>query len=291
LEDTKIPLIALLPAIIGAGGMIGSSLINKSGKGSKTPLLPPGLDQNALLSTIGQQKDLSSFLTNEGKTTLGQGHDTLHAPLKFYGDILGGDRTAMMETLAPEIAAINAQFKAPLKEAGLTSRGSALMPDLEASRQSSISDLFFKERPAAADKLTGIAQNLMNIGTSQLGLGADTLGSAARETLDYNAIIRGIQAKGAEQSSQMFGALGNSLGPILQKILGGGTGKTNPVLNLPGVSGDASPTFPGFPGIDASQLTDSGLNPALINSLINLGSGGAPEFSSSWLDSMRGGKG
>lgn len=277
------PLIALAPALIAAGGGIGTALINKKkgGGAASTPLLPPGLDHNALLGDINQQKDLAKLFQGQGADLLGQGRSTLDKPLSYFGDILGGDRTKIMEAMAPGIAAINAQFRAPLKDAMITGRDSALAPDLEASRQSAISNQIFQAQPAAADKLTGIAESLMNLGVGQERAGADVLGQATRETLDYNAIIRGIQTQASNQSAQTFGQLGMSLGPILAQILGG-------TLNKGGTNPSPPPVVLG-PPIDVPSNSGPGgnaLNPALLSSLIALGSE-KPDFASTWLDSMK----
>lgn len=256
--------LALAPAIIGAGASIGTSLINKHGS-KNSSLLPPGLDQNSLKGLIGKQTGLADWFGTEGKAALQQGKDTLTQPLDFYQSLLGGDRTKIMESLQPEMAAINAQFRQPLKEATLTGRGSSLVPDLEASKQSAISNLIFSERPAAADKLTQIAQGLMGLGTQQAGLGGGILGQAAGETLDYNQLIRGLQSQHANDTANMLGSLGASLGPILAGILGGGE------------NGSSGPKTPGPPNIvmpdPFSYITS--MNPA-------------PEIKSSWLSGTGG---
>jgi hypothetical protein len=251
-----VPLAALLPAIIGAGGGIASTLIGKHGS-NKTPLLPAGLDHNALLSSINTQKGLADTFKTQGADFLGQGHDVLNQPLHFLQNIFGGDRTALMESLAPEIAAINAQFKAPLNMAGITGRGSSLQPDLEAGKQSAISELFFKERPAAADKLTGIAQGLMNLGLGSQQAGAGITGDVSKEILDYNGIIRGIQAQQASQSAGVMGGLGASLGPILATVLSGlNKGKSS--TSLPTVmQSDPNATRPRTTGTPDYTIYDS----------------------------------
>lgn len=261
------PLAALLPALIGAGASIGSTLIAKHGSKSSSSLLPPGLDTTALTGLVGQQKDLAGFLTGEGKSTLTEGKGVLDQPLDFYQSLLGGDRTRIMESLAPEMAAINAQFRQPLKEAALTGRGSSLVPDLEGGRQSAISNLIFSERPAAADKLTSIAQGLMSLGTQQVGLGGNILGQATGEVLDYNSLIRGLQAQTRNDSANLLGSLGSSLGPLLAEILRGKIG------------GDAGPATPNPPKI---VLPDPF---GYLTSMTN-----APEIKASWL-SGTGGKG
>lgn len=261
--------IPLITSVIGAGGAIGSSLISKHGS-NKTPLLPAGLDQNALLSSINTQKGLADTFQKQGADFLGQGHDTLNGPLKYLQSILGGDRTAISEAMAPEVAAINAQFKAPLNMAGITGRGSSLQPDLEAGKQSAISNLFFQQRPAAADKLTGIAQGLMNLGLTSEQAGAGVAGDVSKELLDYNGIIRGIQASQSSQSAGVMGGLGASLGPILATILSGSKG------------GPAAPPVPTIPTSVLAGPDYSHIDPAILSSLINQGQA-APDFYSSWL--------
>lgn len=231
-----------IPQIIGLGGsLIGSLLGNKKSKSASsasTPLLPPGLDQSGLLDQMKKQAGIGDFLNTTGKATLGQGSDTLAGPLKYLQGILGGDRTSIMEAAAPEIAAINAQFQAPLTEANLMGRGTALLPDTEAKRQSAISNFIFQQRPQAADKLTGIAQNLMNLGTTQSGMGADIYGKTSGQLIDYNAVIRGLQAQGARDTASMYGQLGTSIGGLLSQILmkkpgGSSGGGTPPILPTP----------------------------------------------------------
>lgn len=216
-----------IPAIIGAGGSIASSLINRGGRGggsSSGTLMPAGLDQNALLGLVNKQRDQSDLMFRHGEQSLNRGDNALSGPLSYFSNILGGDRNSMVEALAPEVAAINAQYQAPLKEASIMGRGSALQPDLEAKRQSDISNMFFQQRPMAADKLTGIAQSLMALGTQQTGMGGQMLQGASQDVLDYNSIIRGIQAQTRNDTPAMFASLGQSLGPILAAVLGGSGG-------------------------------------------------------------------
>lgn len=225
------PIAMAIPAIIGAAGSIGGALINRgsSGGGSSAsgPLLPAGLDQNALQGLIGKQTDLGELLKGFGTSTLNRGENALRGPLSYFDSILSGDRGSMMEALAPEVAAVNAQYQAPLKEASIMGRGSALQPDLEAKRQSDISNLFFQQRPMAADKLTSIAQGLMALGTQQTGMGGQILQGASRDVLDYNSIIRGIQAQTRNDTPALFSQLGQSLGPILAAVLGGRGGSSS----------------------------------------------------------------
>lgn len=235
------PLAALAPELIGLGSTIVGGLMgrhNQPSTGGAGPLLPSGLDQGGLLNLINKQTGMGDALSLRGTSTLDRGESTLTGPLNYFSSILSGDRGSLMEALAPEVAAVNAQYQAPLKEASIMGRGSALQPDLEAKRQSDISNLFFQQRPMAADKLTSIAQGLMALGTQQTGMGGQMLQGASRDVLDYNSIIRGIQAQTRNDTPAMFASLGQSLGPLLASILGGIGGKGG------GGWGDFNPGFP-----------------------------------------------
>lgn len=226
------PIAAFLPAIIGAAGSIGGALLSKRGSGG-SELLPAGLDVKALQDAIGSQKELGGFLTR-------QGQENLDDPLNFYQSIIGGDRTNMMQTLAPEISAINAQYQAPLTEAKLQGRESSLVPDIEAQRQGRISDLMFGLRPQAADKLSSIAMSLLN-------QGGNTMSDVSGKLVDYNVIMRGIQQQGQARSSSMWSSLGGSLGNILSGILtpggGGGTAGSVPKAgNIGNIFGTMNPS-------------------------------------------------
>src|SRR5687768_13515015 len=130
------PIAAAIPAIIGAAGSIGGSLINRSSNNRASNqanlLLPPGLDQTGLLNFINRQSGTADILESLGQGNSQLGGNTLTGPLQYFSSILGGDRNAIMESMAPEVAAINAQFNAPLKQAQLTGRGGPLATDLEA---------------------------------------------------------------------------------------------------------------------------------------------------------------
>lgn len=234
------PIAAAIPAIIGAAGGIGGALINRSSankaNSQANALLPPGLDQTGLLNFINKQSGTADVLQSLGQGSVDQGASALTGPLSYFSSILGGDRNAIMEAMAPEVAAVNAQFQAPLQQAQLTGRGGALATDLEASRQSGITNAILSARPAAADRLTGIAQNLMNLGTQQIMGGGQVRGNATRDILDYNSIIRGIQAQTRMDNAGMWGSLGTALGPILGSLLGGvfgGGGGSKPTATPP----------------------------------------------------------
>ncbi len=278
--------LAAIPAVIGAsliggGASVATSLLNKKksssgGTGGAGPLLPPGLDQTALLNSINTQKGLAGDFAKQGAQFIGEGHEASHLPIEYWSAILGGDRQKILEHMAPEVAAVNAQFRAPLTEAGISSRGSSLAPDLEASRQSAISHELFHARPEAADKLAGISQGLMSLGFNSQTAGAGAAGDVSKELLDYNSIIRGIQAQQSAQGAGAWGSLGASLGPTLAKVLQGtllDKGGT-PGVELPG----------------PSNLPDLGAHPAdpNINFLSTipgvLGGDTNADFYSSWLN-------
>lgn len=223
--------------LIGLGSSLIGGLLNKKGSSSSSSssaLLPPGLDSSAIVSGLNKQTGVADWMTEAGKNAFNRGNTLLDKPIDYNSAILGGDRTAIMESLAPEVAAVNAQFQAPLAQAMITGRNTALQPDVEASRQAAISSMMFGARPAASDKLTNIAQGLMNLGTQQTGGGASIYGRTTGDILDYNKIIQGMRFQASRDRAADMGRLGTSIGGLISQIL----------LNRKGAEGPAAPKAP-----------------------------------------------
>src|SRR5689334_2225188 len=105
-----------IPAIIGAGASIGSSLIgSKLGNVNPTPA-----EQTALNLTSQAQKTG----INAGTGLLGMGQSTIQQPLNYWSSILSGNRGAITSAMAPEISRIGQGYnQAATTSAALNPRG------------------------------------------------------------------------------------------------------------------------------------------------------------------------
>src|SRR5882724_8526645 len=96
------PIAALLPAIIGAGGAIGSSLIGRNGAGSGTASNQQNFGQfQGLLDSLTGKGDQ---LTHFGKQERHAFRKTLDPAAGYWRDMLGStDSTKLSSLFAPEI--------------------------------------------------------------------------------------------------------------------------------------------------------------------------------------------
>jgi hypothetical protein len=153
------PWLAILPALLGAGGAIGSSLLNRRGGGSTSP----ALDQQAGLQTKALEQLLAELSRLRGNSGALQGEqqqliDSLGTVFDFSG----------LPGLDPEQSAWLSQMLGPL--AGKSS----VRPAQEAfGREAALAQLLLG---ASGGNAAGQQANLSSINQSQL---ANSLGGAA----------------------------------------------------------------------------------------------------------------
>jgi len=171
-------------------------------------------------STLRQLRGVGTDLTGSGQENLGRASS-------FYNKILGGDRAAQNQLLAPEIAGITDVYRGA--ERNLTRSGvrggarDVASAELGRDRASRISGLIPGLRPQAAQAVGQLGQFSTATGTQALGGvpgGFNQLLGGARQDR--------VIAQGAQEG---FGAsLGQILGDVVQqqqsKKGGGGKGVT-----------------------------------------------------------------
>lgn len=197
-----------------AGAAIGALFGRKGRKKSS----------QALESLTGQQAEASKFALGEAKQTLGQAREALQDPLDFYRTLLGGDRTALTETLAPEIGTVVGQFDTARKNiAQFAPRGggrSAALGESQFKIADIITNLLAKSRRDAAGQVAAIGGQLGALGASELASAGGIAGST------INSLLLKRKQDIAAQTQ-----LGTGIGKLLAQILGsfgGGAGGTFP---------------------------------------------------------------
>lgn len=192
-----------IPALVGLGGAAVSSLVGRGGR-KRT--------EQAITSLTGQQQEASKFALGEAKQTLGQAREALQGPLEFYQTLLGGDRTALTETLAPEIGTVVGQFDTARKNiAQFAPRGggrSAVLGESRFKVADIITQLLAKSRREAAGQVAAIGGQLGALGSSELA----TAGGIAGGTISSLLVRR-------EQEIAAQTQLGTGIGKLLAQIV------------------------------------------------------------------------
>lgn len=189
----------------------------------QNPMLPPGLDINTLNQLIQKQSGYADTLHGFGLADRARADEILGMPLEHYRTLAGGGRTAMSEALAPEVAGINAEMDMPMRTLGLAPRSGVrdlAQGDLEARKQSAISNLLFGKREGAMSSLSGISDVLRNQASQEFGQASGNAQSAAGGVMNWNALIKQLEQQSKASSGQMWGSLGQTIGSLLPMLIG-----------------------------------------------------------------------
>jgi hypothetical protein len=234
---------AWLPAVIGAGAGIGSSLLaNRGGAGRGS--LPEASLSPQETGLVESQAELVDDLTETYKRFFGVANPSLEAVMKFWMPILSGDQTAVGNLLAPEIGMISKQFETARRDIGsFVPRGggkSAALGRTNLDQAGAVANLIGTARPRAAAALTELGG-----AAGQLGLGA--AGEAGRGISDTLFALINRRGQDIEanltrrgQNIGLAGEAGRGIGGIIAALLAGRNSGTSRPRPYPG-----DPNYPG----------------------------------------------
>lgn len=219
--------LALLPAIIGAGGAIGGALLG--GKQTAQQKQADTLAQQQL----DNQKQITNFLTTKGGGLIDSGISTLQGPLDYYNKLLSGDRTAASGAVGPALSTLkNNQFTNLNNILKFSPRGGARGSAIGASdvaSNASLTNILQNLKPMAISGVTDIGKTVLGTGSGLFGQGAQSNAAGTNAALNF---LNTSNAQAGQQNSNMAG-VGSSLGTLLALILHGGSGGGGGAVNLP----------------------------------------------------------
>ena len=206
------PLGALAPILIGAGGgFAGAKLAGGGGGGGGGN--PKDLAEQSLAKLAGVQAEAGEWGLGQAKRLLPEAEADIQKALGSYLPLLTGDRQAKIEGLGPEVNQISAQYDTARRAAAeFTPRGggrTAALAEVPFRKAGAITSLLQKVRPEAAGKVTDIGQLLASIGLTAMPRGE---GGAAASLLSTLTAERG-------QTMKLWGDIGVGAGEILAKVL------------------------------------------------------------------------
>jgi hypothetical protein len=177
--------------------------------------------------SIGNLGNLFNFGMDTGKQAIASGNKTTAAGLSGLGDansyfknLASGNRTTMMQSVAPEVNAVQNQTDAARRQAAAsgTARGGGTAGANQTAKDSAmaqIDNLLFGARPAAAKEEAATSGKIADVGTQQTGMGTyelQTAGGAASSAGGIATNAREQQMKATQQIiKDVFGWGGNSV--------------------------------------------------------------------------------
>lgn len=191
----------------GGTGLGLSGLKSSDGGSSSGSDANPGLD-----SLLSKQSSISSKLLGEGSDLAASGEATIDKSLHYLMPLLGGDKTAVTQTLAPEYDTILQQYDTARKTASETGpRGGAKGEAIAEStfkQADALSRLLQVVRREAANSVTGIGESRANRGVAKEATGIQSLDQA----------IASLTAKRG-QNLQTYGDIGQGIGSVVASLL------------------------------------------------------------------------
>ena len=248
------PVVPFIPAIIGAAGSIGSSLINKSaaggGGGSATNTANFNQFNDMLENLAGKSSKLMKF----GKKDRIQFREALDPAATYWKDILASpDASKTASLFAPELNQIGKQTSQAIQSIGeFGPRGggtNSAIGALQGQQAGQISDLFTRAKPMAAQNLASIAPLYSSLAANEQGLAISGRTAASGQSLTSALGQMWGDIERRKQSLGAAGGLGSGIGGLLGQLLpklfgksGGGGG------GFPAGTGDVLTSLP-FPKI------------------------------------------
>lgn len=219
------PFAAILPAIIGAGGAIGSSIIgSKAQKDAqkRAEQSPLALAQTDLAK---QQTANAGYASDVSKRLFPQYESGIADLTKYYKALTGPSNEPALQAIAPLVQARKLQTQASLRNADLLPRGGA--------RGSEYGRIYDNENTDILNTLAGARNNAWNSYgalTGNIGSTASNLLNTSGSLNNSAAGIYGLvqnqslqaQNQAAQNTGNLLGSLGESFGPLLIELMKGG---------------------------------------------------------------------
>ena len=227
------PLAAAAPALISAGGAIGASLLGRKSVKGDTQRTP------GETSAIAGQTGAANALTGQGRQLSAQGMPQLQQAGKYFSTLASGNRSAMTQTLAPQIEATNDVYSGTTRSLSRFLRGpekDLQLAEAERGRAGAVSSLFRSGRANAAGALASMGQSstgqaAANYGTAGSIFGqqeaagrANRFGGAELEHQagsDFGGLVFNLLKNYAGTSGRGGGGGGYGMGPMAEQGGGG----------------------------------------------------------------------
>ncbi len=208
------PLVAFLPAIIGAAGGIGASLIGKSAAKSANQPQPLDPQQQQLIDI---QKKLADYGIPAGEASFNKAGGAYDTSLDFYKNILSGSNEDILKLLNADQYTKSADES----EANAYSLGgrsgsrAAVLSGVNESRAGAINRAVTGIRANAPGEIANIGQAIGNMGAQQLSAGAGGVSGASNILFG----LAQLQQQSADRRAQLIGSIIGTAGTVAGAVI------------------------------------------------------------------------
>lgn len=211
---------AAIPALITAGGAIGSTLLGRKAASGATRM------SNEESAALTSQTRAANTLQDQSSSLFRTALPQIQQGSRYFSALAGGNRSVMQQTLAPEVEGINATYGGTRRSLARFLRGpdrDYQMGELERERAGKVASLFRDVRGNANQRLLEHGDQLMGIGQAGVGTAAGIQSGA------QNSLFRNRMA-GAQMEEQAGSDMGSLFFELLKSYGGGGAKAGTPKL-------------------------------------------------------------
>lgn len=227
---------AVIPALYAAGAIGGGIASYKAAKAASrvSPQEQAALDA---------QKNASDQLAASGQQLTNTGLPQLQQAGKYFSTLMGGNRAALQQQLAPDVANLNDVYGGTQRTLSRFLKGpdrDYQMGELSRQRAGAIGSLFTGARDRGAAGLLSLGQYGVSQGTSALSGAAGIAGNAGQSLFQNRAYGNQITGQAGASTAQLLFSLLQSY--LMQR---GGGGSYAKVPSLPVTTGWAGSGYGG----------------------------------------------
>lgn len=194
---------AAIGGLLGLGSLLG-------GSSAKT-------DREHTLWSYGRMMNLYWDALNRGNASANAGNETLGRSQSYYEPLISGDRSAVLQAVAPTVAAVNAQTDAQKRAIATsgTARGggvNAVTQQLEGGKQAAIDQAITGARSGAAAGETQIGGTQISEALNLLGLAENDVTNLGALASKNRPVSYDIHNDTAQQAGQGIASILTSIG-------------------------------------------------------------------------------
>lgn len=205
--------VALLPAIIGAGGLIGSSLLGRR-RSSSNPATAIDPQQQSIIDI---QKRLADYGIPAGEESFKKAGAAYDTSLDFYKNILNGSNEDILKLLNADEYTKSADESeaAAYNLGGRSGSRAAVLSGVNESRAGNLNRIITGLRSSAPAEIANIGQAIGNMGAQQLSAGAGGLSSASNALFGLAQLKQQEGDRRAQLIASIIGTAGTVAGAVI----------------------------------------------------------------------------
>ena len=226
-----------VPAIIMGGAALGSAWMGKKASDKATDAQNSALDLQR--QTAQKQGQLSNSLMGYADKTYNLAQPALNKAMGYYSTLAGGNRAAINQTLAPQLAQLSDSYKGSANAIHNQLRGGArdyALAELNRGQAGQAGMMPMQARTGAMASLAGMGMGLAQQGQGWASNATSALNGAAGTAGQMGTLATGMERDQYSRANDLGKSISSIFAPYIWN-LGKKGGGSVPIMDGPGTGG------------------------------------------------------